>query len=316
MVTSFFKKLRESLTKTRNELLGSLRSILPFGTKITDDVLEEVEEILYEADIGVYAVEKLIGELKRNEGEINRGETNPFTVMKETILTLIDRFDGDKSINHFDGKPCVILVIGVNGVGKTTTIGKMAMRFRNEGKTVLIAACDTFRAAAIEQLEIWAERSGSEFIKAHIGADAASIAYDAVTRAQARGIDVVLIDTAGRLHTSFNLMNELKKIKRVLAKADKTAPHETLLVIDATNGQNALSQAETFSRELNVTGIVLAKLDGTAKGGIAISIIDKLGIPIKLIGIGETLEDLRDFDPRAYTEALFAGEEKPGTDSG
>jgi fused signal recognition particle receptor len=296
--------------------LGSLRSILPFGTKITDDVLEEVEEILYEADIGVYAVEKLIGELKRNEGEINRGETNPFTVMKETILTIIDRFDGDKSINHFDGKPCVILVIGVNGVGKTTTIGKMAMRFRNEGKTVLIAACDTFRAAAIEQLEIWAERSGSEFIKAHIGADAASIAYDAVTRAQAHGIDVVLIDTAGRLHTSFNLMNELKKIKRVLAKADETAPHETFLVIDATNGQNALSQAETFSRELNVTGIVLTKLDGTAKGGIAISIIDKLGIPIKLIGIGETLEDLRDFDPRAYTEALFAGEEKPGTDSG
>jgi len=306
MVVNFFKKVKDSLAKTRNELLGSLNTLLPVGKHINNEVLEEVEEVLYEADMGVYAAEKLVEELKEKAVEINNGETAPFTVMKNAVLNIINRFDGKKNISFEDAKPFVILVIGVNGAGKTTAIGKLAMRFREEGKKVLLAACDTFRAAAIEQLEVWAERSDSEFIKAHIGADAASVAYDAVMRAKARSTDIVLIDTAGRLHTSYNLIGELKKIRKVLAKAYDGAPQETLLVVDATTGQNALSQAERFNKELDVTGIVLTKLDGTAKGGIVVSIIDKLGIPIKLIGIGEGIEDLRDFDSEVYTEALFA----------
>ena len=306
MVVNFFNKVKDSLAKTRNELLGSLSTVLPVGKHINNDVLEEVEEVLYEADLGVYAAEKLVEELREKAVEINNGETAPFTVMKNAVFRIINRFNDKKNVSIRDEKPFAILVIGVNGVGKTTTIGKLAMRFREEGKTVLLAACDTFRAAAIEQLEIWAERSGSEFIKAHFGADAASVAYDAVMRAKARLTDVVLIDTAGRLHTSYNLIGELKKIRKVLAKAYNDAPHETLLVVDATTGQNALNQAETFNKELDVTGIVLTKLDGTAKGGIVVSIIDKLDIPIKLIGMGEGIEDLRDFDPEVYTEALFA----------
>ncbi|MFC1651526.1 signal recognition particle-docking protein FtsY, partial [Candidatus Latescibacterota bacterium] len=247
-------------------------------------------------------------ELRENAAAINRKETDPFTVMKNAVLKLICRPSGAVSISPGEKTPYVIFVVGVNGVGKTTTIGKLAMRFRAEGKKVLLAACDTFRAAAVEQLEIWAERSGSEFIKAHSGADAASVAFDAITRAKARSTDIVLIDTAGRLHTSYNLIAELKKIRRVLAKSDIDIPQETLLVLDATTGQNALTQAESFNRELGVTGIALTKLDGTAKGGIAVSIIDRLGIPIKLIGIGEGIEDLRDFDPEVFAEALFSAD--------
>lgn len=308
MVLSFINKIKDSLSKTRVDLFGSLSNILPVGANITDDVLEKVEEVLYEADLGVHAAEMLVEELRGKASEINRKKIDPFTVMKSAVLEIIGRFDNTNMISIGDKRPFVILVIGVNGVGKTTTIGKLAMRFRDEGKTVLLAACDTFRAAAIEQLEIWMERSGSEFIKAHSGADAASVAFDAIMRAKTRSTDVVIIDTAGRLHTSYNLMEELKKIRRVLAKADNTSPQETLLVLDATTGQNSLNQAETFNRELNVTGIVLTKLDGTAKGGIVVSIIDKLGIPIKLIGIGEDIEDLRDFDPQVYCEALFSTE--------
>jgi len=310
MVLNFINKIKDSLTKTRIELFKSLGNILPVGATITDDVLDEVEEVLYEADLGVHAVEMLVEELREKAGEINRKEINPYTVMKNTVLKIISRFDDTNTISPGNDTPFVILVIGVNGVGKTTTIGKLAMRFRGEEKKVLLAACDTFRAAAIDQLEIWAERSGSEFIKAHSGADAASVAYDAIMRAKARSTDVVLIDTAGRLHTSYNLIGELKKIRRVLTKADSATPQETLLVLDATNGQNALSQAKTFNHELDVTGIALTKLDGTAKGGIVVSIIDKLEIPIKLIGIGEDIEDLRDFDPRVYTEALFTRDNK------
>ncbi len=310
MVLNFINKIKDSLTKTRFELFKSLGNILPVGATITDDVLDEVEEVLYEADLGVHAVEMLVEELRERAGEINRKEISPYTVMENTVLTIISRFNDTNTISPGNDTPFVILVIGVNGVGKTTTIGKLAMRFRGEKKKVLLAACDTFRAAAIDQLEIWAERSGSEFIKAHSGADAAAVAYDAIMRAKARSTDVVLIDTAGRLHTSYNLIRELKKIRRVLTKADSATPQETLLVLDATNGQNALSQAKTFNHELDVTGIALTKLDGTAKGGIVVSIIDKLGIPIKLIGIGEDIEDLRDFDPHVFTEALFTRDNK------
>lgn len=308
MVVSFFNKIKDSLSKTRRELIGSLSGILPIGAAITDEVLEEVEEILYEADLGVETAEKLVEKLRENALAIKRGETDPYVVMKDAVLEIIGKHDSTGTVTGGEKKPQVILVIGVNGVGKTTTIGKLAMQFRKQGKSVLLAACDTFRAAAIEQLKIWAERADSEFIKAHANADAASVAFDAVTRAKARGTDVVLVDTAGCLHTSFNLLGELKKIRRVLGKADPDTPQEILLVLDATTGQNALSQAETFKSELDVTGIVLAKLDGTAKGGIVVSIIEKLGIPVKLIGIGEGIEDIRNFDPRVYTEALFAVE--------
>ena len=304
MVLGFVNKIKESLSKTRAQLMGSLSSI--FGGTINDAVLDEVEEALYQADLGVHASELLVEKLRDRAGEINSGKTDPYTVMKESILSIIGRTEVER-IDAGNKKPYVILVVGVNGVGKTTTIGKMALRFKKEGKSVLLAACDTFRAAAVEQLEIWSKRAGVEFIKAHEGADPASVSYDAIMRAKARSTDVVLIDTAGRLHTSKNLMEELKKIRRVLGKSDESAPHETLLVLDATNGQNALTQAEVFNRDLNITGIVLTKLDGTAKGGIVISIIDKLGIPIRLIGIGEGVDDLRDFDPESFTEALFAG---------
>jgi fused signal recognition particle receptor len=299
-----FDKIKESLTKTRTRLFGSLQAVLPFGGRITDEVLDEVEEVLYEADLGPHAVERLIEELRSHAGEINRGETDPYSVMREAVYSIINRFENTR-MRVGDAAPYVITVVGVNGTGKTTTIGKLAMRFRTEGRSVLLAACDTFRAAAVEQLGVWADRAGAEFIRAHPGADAASVAYDAVIRAKARSTDVVIIDTAGRLHTSRNLMEELKKIHKVIEKSMETAPHETLLVLDATTGQNAIRQAEVFSGSLKVTGIVLAKLDGTAKGGVMVSIIDRLGIPVKLVGTGEGIDDLRDFDPAEFSEALF-----------
>jgi len=302
---SFFKKMKESLNKTRTQLFGTLQNILPFGVKITDDVLNEVEQALYEADLGPHAVDIIIERLKMRAGEINRNETDPYEVIKESILSLIKRAE-NCGITVGGPKPFVITVVGVNGVGKTTTIGKLALRLKNEGHSVLLAACDTFRAAAVEQLGVWAERAGVDFVKSHIGADAASVAHDAITRAKSRSIDVVIVDTAGRLHTSRNLMEELKKIHKVIGKSMDGAPHETLLVLDATNGQNAVSQAEIFNRDLKVTGIVLTKLDGTAKGGIVVSIIDRLGIPLKLVGAGEAIDDLRDFDPHEFAEALFA----------
>lgn len=310
MVQKFFKKIRDSLTKTRDELLGALNNILPFGIEINDEVLERVEEVLYEADLGIHAAERIVSVLRDRAGEINRNELDPFAVMKETIVGIFREAGESERISFGGDSPYVLLIIGVNGVGKTTTIGKLAHRFKNEGHSVLLAACDTFRTAAVEQLEIWANRAGAEIIKAPDGADAASVAYDALMRAKARSNDVVIIDTAGRLHTSRNLMEELKKIRKVISNAVENAPHETLLVLDASTGQNALVQAETFNRELSVTGIVLTKLDGTAKGGIVVSIIDRLGIPVKLIGTGEGIEDLRDFDTTVYTDALLAVNEQ------
>jgi len=306
MALSFFSKIKESLVKTRNELIGSLEKILPFGADINDDVLDEIEEILYEGDLGVHAAETVVEELRERAGEIKRGKTDPYEVIKDSIVAMIDKGDIERGLKIGTARPYVILLIGVNGAGKTTTAGKLAMRFKNEGYSVLLAACDTFRAAAVEQLAVWAERSGAEFIKASLGADAASVAFDAMSRASARSTDIVLIDTAGRLHTSKNLMDELKKIRKVIGRADESAPHETLLVLDATTGQNALSQAETFHKDLGVNGIALTKLDGTAKGGIVVSIIDKLGIPVKLVGVGESIDDLRDFDPADYAKALLS----------
>jgi len=306
MAVTFFKKIRDSLTRTRNELLSSLENILPIGADITDDMLDEVEEVLYEADLGVHTSDAVVDELRKHAGEIKKRETDPYSVMKQTIIDMIHGVEATGGIEIGAARPHVILVVGVNGTGKTTTIGKLALRLRREGYSVLLAACDTFRAAAVDQLSVWAERSDSEFIRSPLGADAASVAFDAMTRAAARSNDIVIIDTAGRLHTSRNLMEELKKIRKIVNRAQETAPHETLLVLDATTGQNALTQAETFNRDLGITGIALTKLDGTAKGGIVVSVIDKLRIPVKLIGIGEGVEDLRDFDPEVYTEALLS----------
>ncbi len=305
MAANFFSRFNASLAKTRDSLFESLTAVLPFGRQISEDMLEDIESVLYQADLGVHASELLVEEIRKHAGDISQGEADPYDILREEVADIIDRF-GEKGLLAIgDDRPQVILVLGVNGTGKTTTIGKLALRFRNRGYSVLLAACDTFRAAAIEQLGIWTERSGSEFISAHPGADAAAVAFDAVKRAETRSTDVVIIDTAGRLHTSHNLMAELKKIRRVIHKADERYPQETLLVLDANTGQNALAQAETFNRELGVTGIVLTKLDGTARGGIAVSIIDRLGIPIKLVGIGEGIDDLQDFDPQAYAAALF-----------
>lgn len=306
MAFQFFQKIKDSLKKTREGILGSLQAILPFGADITEDVLDEVEQVLYEADLGIHAAEMVVQELRNQAGVIKRREKDPYTVINETILRIFEKTGSSVKLEIGTGRPHVILVVGVNGAGKTTTIGKLATRLRRDGYSVLIAACDTFRAAAVDQLEVWADRAGAEFIRAPLGADAASVAFDAMSRAQARSTDIVIIDTAGRLHTSRNLMEELKKIRKIITRSSADAPQETLIVLDATTGQNALIQAETFHRELSLTGIVLTKLDGTAKGGIVVSIVDKLGIPVKLIGIGEGVEDLRDFDPVSYAEAILS----------
>jgi len=308
---NFFQKIKESLSDTRKGIVDTLSGILPFGADINEDVLDTVEEVLYEADLGVHATELVVEELRANAAAIRRRETDPFAVISKTIRDVLTMPGKSGKLTVGPERPYVIMVLGVNGTGKTTTIGKLATKFRKEGYSVLLAACDTFRAAAVDQLGIWAERSATEFIRAPLNADAASVAYDAMMRAKARNTDIVIIDTAGRLHTSRNLMEELKKIRKVIGKASETAPHETLLVLDATTGQNALIQAETFNREIGVTGIALTKLDGTAKGGIVVSIVDKLGIPVKLIGIGEGIDDLREFDPALYSEALLARNNTP-----
>ena len=305
MIMNFVNKIKNSLTKTRTQFMSSLGSILPFGGKITDDVLDEIEEVLYGSDIGVHVSELLVGELRDRAGEINSGKTDPYSVMKVSILSIIDCFDENKTVSFGDARPYVILVVGVNGVGKTTTIGKLAYRFVREGYKVMLAAADTFRAAAIDQLSEWAKRSGVDVITPQSGADPASVAYDAFNAASARNADILIVDTAGRLHTKVNLMTELDKIHRVINRQSPGAPHEVFLVMDATTGQNGLSQAKKFSESVNVSGIILTKLDGTAKGGIIFSIVKELNIPVRYIGIGEQLDDIEAFDPEMFVGALF-----------
>ena len=265
-------------------------------------MLEEIEGILITADIGVQTTMELMENVSAKASNIANAATLK-AVLKEEILSFLKVQEPLQQSAVF--KPKVIMVVGVNGVGKTTTIGKLAARYRADGQKVLIAAADTFRAAAIEQLVVWAERSGAEIVKHKDGADPAAVAYDAVEAARAREADIVLVDTAGRLHTKINLMEELKKIKRSISKILPDAPHEVLLVLDATTGQNALSQAETFNQSLEITGIALTKLDGTAKGGIVVSIYNNLNIPLQYIGVGEKINDLQDFEPRQYVDALF-----------
>jgi fused signal recognition particle receptor len=299
----FFDKLKDSLAKTRKGFVGKVESIFT-GRKINAATLEELEEILITSDVGTKAASEIMTVIrdKAKSGEARDAESVR-QLLKEEMADVL----GDpQPIAVFGNKPFVILAVGVNGVGKTTTIGKLASRFCSEGLSVLLAAGDTFRAAGIEQLEIWANKSGSQFVKHQKGSDPAAVAFDAVVAAQNRGVDVVIIDTAGRLHTKSNLMEELKKVGRTINKAMEGAPHETLLVVDATTGQNALRQAELFNKAVGITGIALTKLDGTAKGGIVFAIKKGLGIPVRLIGVGEGIDDLRDFDPKEFVGALFS----------
>lgn len=298
----FFDKLREGLAKTRKGLIEKVESIFK-GRKIDFETLEELEEALLTADLGVKATAEIIDFLKERT---KKGEVKDISKIREYLRLEMTSMLGEPKPLRIDRKPFVILAVGVNGVGKTTTIGKLAARFKNEGRSVILAAADTFRAAAIEQLEVWSKRAGAQIVKHQGGSDPAAVAFDAIEAAKARNIDVVIVDTAGRLHTKSPLMEELKKVRRVIEKGIPSAPHEVLLVVDATTGQNALRQAEMFNNAIGVTGIALTKLDGTAKGGIIFAITRELGIPIKFIGIGEGVDDLRDFEPKEFVEALFS----------
>lgn len=298
----FFDKLKQGLAKTRKGLIEKVESIFS-GRKIDFETLEELEEALLTADIGVKATTEIIEFLKE---KTKKGEIKDISKIKEYLKLEMSGMLGDSQPLIIDKKPFVILAVGVNGVGKTTTIGKLAARFINEGKSVILSAADTFRAAAIEQLEIWSKRTGAQIVKHQSGSDPAAVAFDAIEAAKARNIDIVIVDTAGRLHTKSPLMEELKKVRRVIEKGIPSAPHEVLLVVDATTGQNALRQAEMFNNAIGVTGIALTKLDGTAKGGIIFAIRKELGIPVRFIGIGEGIEDLRDFEPKDFVEALFS----------
>jgi fused signal recognition particle receptor len=298
--TGYFKRLRKRLFKSRKSLSTGFDSIFTGKTKIDDELLEELEELLITSDIGVQTTIELIERISKAKV---KDVSQLKSVLKKEILSIIE---SDPDVSEAAGDtPHVVLVVGVNGVGKTTTIGKIAASAGASGKKVLIAAADTFRAAAVEQLEIWADRANAEFVKHKENADPAAVAFDAVAAASARGCDLVLIDTAGRLHTKVNLMEELKKIKRTVAKQLEGAPHETLLVLDATTGQNALSQAKLFNEAIGISGLVLTKLDGTAKGGIVIGICSSLKVPLQYIGIGEQIEDLRPFDAKQFIDALF-----------
>ena len=295
------KTLEDGLEKTRGSFISKLKGI--FGSKsIDDETIEELEEILYTADIGVNTVGWLMDEVKQNRTLLKEGgDIRNFLKekMKDVLLSV------HKEMPEITAKPSVYLMVGVNGAGKTTTIGKMASRFSKEGKSCVLAAADTFRAAAVEQIKVWGERTDSVVISDKDGADPASVAHNAITSAVSKEKDVVMIDTAGRLQNRVNLMEELKKIKRVVSNLREGAPHETILVIDANNGQNALSQAKQFNEAVDLSGIIVTKLDGTAKGGVLIGIAKELAIPVYMIGIGESLNDLRPFNPEEFVEALF-----------
>lgn len=302
-MAGFFAQLKAGLTKTRENFVQKVEELFTGRTKIDEELYEELEELLIRSDVGVNTSLELVRRLREEVKQRKISEAGELhMVLKELIAQLLGE---QQSLNFAAGGPSIILVVGVNGVGKTTTIGKLANHLRREGKRVLLAAGDTFRAAAIDQLEVWGSRSGTEVIKQKEGADPAAVAYDAIQAAKSRGVDVVMMDTAGRLHNKVNLMEELRKVKRVISREIPEAPHEVLLVLDATTGQNALQQAKLFQEVAGVTGIVLTKLDGTAKGGVVLGIQGEIGIPVKWIGIGEGMEDLRPFIPEEFAAALF-----------
>ncbi|WP_240375277.1 signal recognition particle-docking protein FtsY [Bacillus piscicola] len=300
------EKFKEGLSKTRTSFVGQMNELFAQYRKVDEDFFEELEEILISADVGVTTVMELIDELKDEVRLRNIKESKDIApVISEKLAEMLDKSGHDTELNIQEEDMTVILFVGVNGVGKTTTIGKVAHQFAGEGKKVVMAAGDTFRAGAIEQLEVWGERVGVDVVKQQAGSDPAAVMYDAIQSARAKKADVLLCDTAGRLQNKVNLMKELEKVKRVISREMPDAPHEVLLVLDATTGQNALNQAKTFQEATDVSGIVLTKLDGTARGGIVLAIRNELDIPVKLVGLGEGMEDLQQFDAESFVYGLF-----------
>jgi len=299
----FFRSLKTGLAKTHQGLVGRLDRLIQGKTRIDQDLMDELEELLITADLGVRTVSRLLDEIQ-SKNMLKQGASPEIikTLLQEEILKILRIAEQPVCL---DQKPFVFMVVGVNGVGKTSVIGKIAHHHRSSAPRVLFAAADTFRAAAVEQLEIWAQRTGAQVIKHGDGSDPSAVAYDAVQAARARAADLLLIDTAGRLHTQINLMEELKKVKRIVERELPGAPHEILLILDATTGQNAISQARIFHEAIDITGITLTKLDGTAKGGIIVGICDDLGIPIRYVGVGEGLDDLHPFNAPQFVRALF-----------
>ncbi|MBI5648411.1 MAG: signal recognition particle-docking protein FtsY [Ignavibacteriae bacterium] len=305
-------RLKEGLMKTRDDVVRKVTRVLRAKRKIDESLLDEIEEILILGDVGVGATSRIVDNLRdRVKKERYEDASELLALLKEEVAALFGvndvRSDGTSIEIPAGARPYVIMIVGVNGVGKTTTIGKLAHNYRSSGKRVVIGAADTFRAAANEQLEVWATRAGVDIIQQQHGSDPAAVAFDTLQAAMARDADVVIIDTAGRLHTKTNLMEELKKIKRVLAKLMPEAPHDVLLVLDATTGQNAIQQAQQFAQAVDVTGLVVTKLDGTAKGGVVIGVSGELAIPVKYIGVGEQIDDLQVFDRESFVDALFEG---------
>lgn len=307
--SSFFTRLKKGLSKTRHSFTESIASLVLGRKEIDEDLLDELEMILLTADVGIDATDRIIQNLTE---QVSRKELRDpealITSLKNQLQEILEPMSRPLDIDSHLAKnsgPFVILMVGINGVGKTTTIGKLAKKYQLEGKSVMLAAGDTFRAAAVEQLQTWGERNNVPVMAQKTGADSAAVIFDAIQSAKAKKIDVLIADTAGRLHTQSNLMEELKKVKRVIAKVDETAPHEVMLVIDAGTGQNALNQAQQFQESVEVSGITLTKLDGTAKGGIVFALAEQRQIPIRFIGVGESIDDLRTFDSKSFTEALF-----------
>ena len=302
---SSFERLKKSLTKTKDNLIGKIASVVS-RRKIDDDLLEEIEEILIEADVGVKATMRLIDILSERAREEKIIEGNAVIGLLQNEIEGILARDRRELFPSDSPKPVVWMIVGVNGVGKTTTIGKLSTLLAAQGKKVIIGACDTFRAAAIDQIAIWAERSGVDLIRSQPGADPASVAFDAASAAKARSADILLLDTAGRLHTKTNLMEELKKIKRVVNKALPDIPVYSKLILDGTTGQNAISQVSVFTEAVGCDGLIITKLDGTAKGGVVIALAEELGVPVDFVGLGEGIDDIQEFDPQEFTKALFA----------
>lgn len=302
------EKIKNGLTKTRNKIVKTISETLTGKAQIDEDTLNQIEEILITSDMGVETSDKVIENVRKNlKNENDRSVDNVLKLIKSELYNILP--DGESSLN-LKVKPYIILIVGVNGVGKTTSIGKLAFNYKNLGYKVIVGAADTFRAAANEQLDIWAKRAGVEIINSKKGADPSSIVYDTIKKAVDENYDIVLIDTAGRLHNKTNLMNELSKIRKVITKFSESGPNEILLVLDGTTGQNAVVQATEFSKVINLTGLIITKLDGTAKGGVVFQISNKLKIPIRYIGVGEGIEDLQEFEKNSFISALFETNER------